>query len=88
MGKSSFSDVGLTDSQMTMKRIHREIADVQREDLGAITLAPTRESLYRWKATIPGPQGSPYEGGVFNVDIQLSPDYPFSAPKVTFSTRP
>ncbi|KAI6044516.1 ubiquitin-conjugating enzyme/RWD-like protein [Pisolithus marmoratus] len=74
-------------STMTMKRIHREIADVQKEDLGAITLLPTPESLYRWKGTIPGPQGSPYEGGVFNIDIQLNPDYPFSAPKVTFATR-
>ncbi|KAI6130933.1 ubiquitin-conjugating enzyme/RWD-like protein [Pisolithus croceorrhizus] len=72
---------------MTMKRIHREIADVQKEDLGAITLTPTQESLYRWKGAIPGPQGSPYEGGVFNIDIQLNPDYPFSAPKVTFATR-
>ncbi|KAH0828603.1 ubiquitin-conjugating enzyme/RWD-like protein [Lanmaoa asiatica] len=59
-----------------MKRIHREIADAKKEDLGAITLTPTQDSLYRWKATIPGPQGSPYEGGVFNVDIQLAHDYP------------
>lgn len=66
----------LTTFQMTMKRIHREIADAKKEDLGAITLAPTQDSLYRWKATIPGPQGSPYEGGVFNVDIQLAHDYP------------
>ncbi|KAL4063703.1 ubiquitin-conjugating enzyme/RWD-like protein [Scleroderma yunnanense] len=74
-------------STMTMKRIHREIADVKKEDLGAITLTPTPDSLYRWKGTIPGPQGSPYEGGLFNVDIQLGADYPFSAPKVTFATR-
>ncbi|KAF8559468.1 hypothetical protein OG21DRAFT_1480811 [Imleria badia] len=77
----------LTAFQMTLKRIHREIADAKKEDLGTITLTPSQDSLYRWKATIPGPQGSPYEGGVFNVDIQLAPDYPFSAPKVTFATR-
>ncbi|KAF8841473.1 UBC-like protein [Paxillus ammoniavirescens] len=74
-------------SEMTMKRIHREIADAKKEDLGAITLAPTQDSLYHWKGAIPGPQGSPYDGGVFDVDIQLAPDYPFSAPKVTFGTR-
>ena len=68
---------------MTMKRIHREIADAKKEDLGAITLAPTQDSLYRWKGTIPGPQGSPYEGGVYNVDIQLGADYPSST-----QTRP
>lgn len=66
----------LTVPKMTLKRIHREIADAKKEDLGPITLGPTPESLYRWKATIPGPQGSPYEGGIFNVDIQLASDYP------------
>jgi len=73
-------------SQMSLKRIHREIADVKKEDLGPITLSPT-DNLFVWKGSIPGPQASPYEGGVFNVDVVLATDYPFSAPKVTFSTR-
>ncbi|EGN97144.1 hypothetical protein SERLA73DRAFT_56659 [Serpula lacrymans var. lacrymans S7.3] len=72
---------------MTVKRIHREVADVKKEDLGAITLAPSADNLFHWKGSIPGPQGSPYEGGVFNVDVYLTPDYPFSAPKVTLTTR-
>ncbi|KDQ55435.1 hypothetical protein JAAARDRAFT_159422 [Jaapia argillacea MUCL 33604] len=73
-------------SSMTLKRIHREIADLKKEDLGGITLTPT-DSLFLWKASIPGPEGSCYEGGVFNAEIQLAPDYPFSAPKVIFVTR-
>ncbi|KII85544.1 hypothetical protein PLICRDRAFT_701046 [Plicaturopsis crispa FD-325 SS-3] len=72
---------------MTLKRIHREIADVKKEDLGPITLGPTEDSLFVWKGSIPGPKGSCYEGGVFKVNINLAPDYPFSAPKVTFGTR-
>ncbi|KAG1903248.1 ubiquitin-conjugating enzyme/RWD-like protein [Suillus fuscotomentosus] len=72
---------------MTVKRIHREVADAKKEDLGSITLAPSTDNLFRWTGTIPGPQGSPYEGGVFNINIQLANDYPFSAPKVTFVTR-
>jgi ubiquitin-conjugating enzyme E2 D/E len=63
---------------MTLKRIHREIADVAKEDLGPITLAPTAESLFIWKGSIPGPQGSPYEGGVFEVDVVLGNDYPYA----------
>lgn len=62
-------------SQMTLKRIHREIADVAREDLGSITLGPT-DSLFVWKGSIPGPAGSPYEKGVFGVDVVLGTDYP------------
>ncbi|KAH7922732.1 hypothetical protein BV22DRAFT_1037159 [Leucogyrophana mollusca] len=74
-------------SSMTVKRIHREVADAKKEDLGAITLAPSPDNLFHWTGSIPGPQGSPYEGGIFRIDIHLAADYPFSAPKVTFSTR-
>jgi ubiquitin-conjugating enzyme (huntingtin interacting protein 2) len=31
---------------------------------------------------IKGPVGTPYEGGIFKVDIQLPSDYPFVPPKV------
>jgi len=71
---------------MTMKRIHREIADLKKEDLGPIVLEPS-DNLQIWKGSIPGPQGSVYEGGTFLVEIQLPNDYPFSAPKVVFKTR-
>ncbi|KAJ6617568.1 ubiquitin-conjugating enzyme/RWD-like protein [Mycena sp. CBHHK59/15] len=70
----------------TLKRIHREISDVKKEDLGDITLVPS-DDLFVWRGTLPGPEGSVYEGGVFNVAVNLPPDYPFSAPKVTFKTR-
>lgn len=63
--------------QTTLKRIHREIADLKKEDLGNITLGPSSDSLFQWKATIPGPDGSVYEGGIFNVDITLAHDYPY-----------
>ncbi|KAI0762226.1 ubiquitin-conjugating enzyme/RWD-like protein [Fomes fomentarius] len=71
----------------TLKRIHREIADLKKEDLGPIKLSPSDDDLFHWNATIPGPEGSVYEGGVYNVEIVLAHDYPFSAPRVTFRTR-
>jgi len=78
---------GLASGPMTIKRIHREIADLKKEDLGDITLAPSPDNLFLWNGSIPGPQGSCYEGGVFNLNVQLAPDYPFSSPKVNFTTR-
>ena len=47
---------------MTIKRIHREMADLAKENLGQITLAPSDDNIFLWKASIPGPQGSVYEG--------------------------
>lgn len=63
-------------SQMTVKRIQREISDLKKENLGSIVLEPT-ENLQVWRGIIPGPQGSVYEGGMFKVEIQLPNDYPF-----------
>ena len=61
--------------QMALKRIHKEIADIKKEDLGGMTIEPT-DNLFVWNASIPGQEGSPYEGGLFRLDIHLPPDYP------------
>jgi ubiquitin-protein ligase len=64
-------------TQTTLKRIHREISDLKKEDLGDISVGPvSNENPFLWRARIPGPEGSVYEGGVFNVEITLTPDYP------------
>ncbi|EKM77697.1 hypothetical protein AGABI1DRAFT_114991 [Agaricus bisporus var. burnettii JB137-S8] len=76
-----------TSSAMTLKRIHREVADLKKEDLGNMVLEPMEHDFHVWKGTIPGPEGSVYEGGVFHVEINLPADYPFSAPRVVFKTR-
>ncbi|KAJ3740132.1 ubiquitin-conjugating enzyme/RWD-like protein [Lentinula detonsa] len=78
---------GTAASPMTTKRIHREVADLKKEDLGAMTLAPSDDNLFLWKGQIPGPSGSVYEGGMFDLDVTLASDYPFTAPRVTFKTR-
>ena len=62
--------------EMTIKRIHREISDLKKEDMGEMTLEPKEDNLFEWKGAIPGPGGSPYEGGLFNISVELAWDYP------------
>ncbi|WVO19179.1 uncharacterized protein IAS62_000457 [Cryptococcus decagattii] len=73
--------------ELATKRIKKEIADLAKEDLGSIILAPEETNILHWKARIPGPVGSPYEGGVFDVDIRVPHDYPFSPPHLQFMTK-
>lgn len=43
--------------------------------------------IFNWEGCILGPEGTPYEGGIFLLDISFPPNYPFSAPKLKFKTR-
>ena len=37
--------------------------------------------------TLKGPEGTPYEGGVFFVDIVIPQQYPFEPPKMKFENK-
>jgi len=71
-----------------VKRIQKELKELETsppENCSAGLITPT--NLYNWHATILGPQGSPYEGGVFKLNIKLEPDYPFKSPTIKFLTK-
>ena len=52
-----------------------------------IVLALDGDDLFRWKAFIFGPEGSPFEDGIFELKITLNSQYPVNAPKFVFKTR-
>lgn len=74
---------------MSLKRIHKEAKDMATlgESVSGISAGPINESdIYHWKGSIVGPEGTPYEGGIFYLDIKIPKEYPFKAPKVIFKT--
>ena len=43
-------------------------------------------NLFKWKVILPGPKGSPYEEGSFNLSFEFPDNYPFKCPEVKFIT--
>lgn len=68
------------------KRIARELRDLATENEFHLEQLNS-SSLYEWQATLPGPEGTPYEHGAFKISITLLPTYPFTAPRVVFGTK-
>ncbi|KAG9155952.1 hypothetical protein Leryth_012033 [Lithospermum erythrorhizon] len=75
---------------MDFARVQKELHDCNKGvDESGISIKPKGEdgNFTLLLGTLPGPIGTPYEGGVFNIDIILPEGYPFEPPKMKFATK-
>ena len=70
-------------------RIKKELKDFQKKknDGAGVEAEVVGKDMQHWIGRLKGPEDTPYDGGIFTVDIKIPDQYPFAPPKVTFNTR-
>ncbi|CAB4492948.1 ubiquitin-conjugating enzyme [Rhizophagus irregularis] len=69
------------------KRIIKETERLIADAVPGINAKPYEENLRYFDVDITGPEQSPFEGGVFKLELFLPEEYPMSPPKVRFLTK-
>jgi ubiquitin-conjugating enzyme E2 D/E len=75
-------------SKASLERINRELHSlVKGEGAAEISAGPKGDDPTQWVASVMGPIGTAYEGGVFFLSVDFPDDYPNNPPTIKFLTK-
>lgn len=67
------------------RRLLQEYRALTNNPPDGITAGPVSEDdLLYWEALIQGPEGTPFEGGIFPAELRFPKDYPLAPPTMKF----
>uniref|UniRef100_A0A0G4HHX1 UBC core domain-containing protein n=1 Tax=Chromera velia CCMP2878 TaxID=1169474 RepID=A0A0G4HHX1_9ALVE len=72
---------------MISKRIEKETQKIAQEPPPGLSAQPDPGNYRYFKVLLEGPAGTPYEGGLYKLELFLPEGYPMEPPKVRFLTK-
>ncbi|KAG8462836.1 hypothetical protein KFE25_001609 [Diacronema lutheri] len=69
------------------RRIQKETQRLLSEPVAGISASPYQDNLRYFNVVLAGPATSPFEGGIFRLELFLPEEYPMAPPKVRFLTK-
>ena len=69
------------------RRIAKELADIHADTSSHIKAESIGEDLTKLRGMFEGPPGTAYEGGRYDINIDIPNEYPFRPPIMKFATK-
>eukprot|EP00638_Chattonella_subsalsa_P008455 CAMPEP_0117751002 /NCGR_PEP_ID=MMETSP0947-20121206/10709_1 /TAXON_ID=44440 /ORGANISM="Chattonella subsalsa, Strain CCMP2191" /LENGTH=168 /DNA_ID=CAMNT_0005569287 /DNA_START=134 /DNA_END=640 /DNA_ORIENTATION=- len=69
------------------KRLARELENLAKSEDKDIKLYPQPDNINNIKGYIRGPADTPFEGAIYELKIEIGPQYPMVPPTMTFVTK-
>ena len=67
------------------RRLNQEYRALTENPPDGIVAGPVKqEDMFYWQAFIEGPEGTPFEGGIFEAELKFPQDYPLAPPTMRF----
>jgi len=86
MNVSAITSSSRTGNSGCDKRIRQELSNVGDSESLGVHIFPVADNIQLWRVLLEGPPTSPFEGGVFALEVIIPDDYPFKPPKIKFQT--
>ncbi len=84
----SASDGGQIGTPYAIDRLQDEYRLLLAQTLNGASASPRdNENPFIWDATIMGPERTPWEGGLYSLEIRFSAQHPYRPPFVSFVTK-
>jgi ubiquitin-protein ligase len=74
-------------SKTALTRVQRDLQLLSEVGSAPYSATASDDNLFSWEVMVSGPENSPYHGGIFMLEFNFPPTYPFSPPKVKFLTK-
>lgn len=69
------------------KNVQRELLQYQDDDELKFSIDVEDDDVNKLRVTLSPPEGTPYEDGIFFLEITIPPTYPSSPPDIIFITK-
>jgi ubiquitin-conjugating enzyme E2 C len=78
---------GVEPGQNAAKRLQTELMQLMTSPAPGVSAFPSADgNLLSWRATIEGPEDTPYSGLTFKLSFEFPSNYPYAPPTVLFRT--